>query len=50
MCAVHAGDNTNELTLPEQGDKIFNSPDYNIVGRIIDFEIENSFGYFFFYF
>ena len=30
MCAVHAGDNANEMTLPEQGDKIFDSSDYNV--------------------
>ena len=30
LCAVHAGENANELTLPEQGDKIFDSSDYNV--------------------
>ena len=34
VCGVHAGENANELTLPEQGDKIFDSSEYNGFGRL----------------
>ena len=34
LCAVHTGENANELTLPEQGDKTFDSSVYNVFGSI----------------
>ena len=39
MCARHAGKNANELTLPEQGDKIYYPPDYSVFDRLISFSI-----------
>ena len=42
LCAVHAGENANELTLPEQGDKIFDSSDYNVF-RSISFVLHRHF-------
>ena len=39
VCAVLAGENANELTLPEQGDKIFDSSDYNVFRSISSFSI-----------
>ena len=42
LCAVHAGEKANELTLPEQGDKIFDSSDYNVF-RSISFVLHRHF-------
>ena len=39
VCAGDAGENANELTLPEQGDRIFDSSDYNIFRSISSFSI-----------
>ena len=41
MCAVHVGENTNELTLSELEDKIFDSSDYNVF-RSISFVLQIS--------
>ena len=42
LCAVHAGENANELTLPEQGDKIFDSSDKKVF-RLISFVLHRHF-------
>ena len=43
VCCVFAGKNENELTLPEQGDKIFDSPDCSVsFGRLVSFSIFTS--------
>ena len=42
MCAVHVGENVNELTLSELGDKIFDSSDYNVF-RSISFVLHRHF-------
>ena len=39
MSAGDAGENANELTLPEQGDRIFDSSDYNIFRSISSFSV-----------
>ena len=47
LCAVHAGEKANELTLPEQGDKIFHSSDYKAyVFRSISFVLHRHFSIF----
>ena len=39
VSAGDAGETANELTLPEQGDRIFDSSDYNIFRSISSFSI-----------
>ena len=43
VCAVHAGENANVLTLPEQGDKIFDSSEYNGFWSISSFSMHRHF-------
>ena len=43
VCSGYAGENANELTLPEQGDKIFDSSDYNSFRSISSFSMHRHF-------